>query len=191
MTAELPHAMAQTAWQAGRAARRRAACHAPSNDRHHRGVSLLGALIAVSLFAFGAIGATRLHVALQREVAASVQRAAALRLAQSTLESLRRPASGTLPASGHPPAVAGSRHSAPPAHPAVTRATDAGTLYTVEQVHAPGVPSGLATVMVVVHWLGPQGEPQRLSLSTLLAEPYVRWSPALMTRRGSGASRDP
>jgi hypothetical protein len=135
-----------------------------------------------------------LHVALQHQVTASVQRAAALRLAQSTLESVRRPASSTPPASGHPPAVPGPRRSAPPAPPAhlaVTRATDAGTLYTVEQTIAPNVPSGLTTAMVVVHWLGPQGEPQRLSLSTLLAEPYARWSPALMARHGSGASHDP
>lgn len=197
MTAELPPATAQTARQASRAARQRAAWHAPRHgrpSRHIRGVSLLGALIAVALFAFAAIGATRLHVALQREVTASVQRAAALRLAQSTLESLRRPVSGTPPSSGHPPAVAGSRHSArsaQPAHTVVAGAIDAGTVYTVEQAHTPSAPFGLTTLVVVVHWLGPQGEPQRLSLSTLLAEPYVRWSPALMARRGSGTSHDP
>lgn len=141
-----------------------------SRPHHERGASLIGSLMALALFSFGAIGASQLHVAMQHQVTASLQRGTALRLAQSALESLRRPA------------AVGTSRPAPALHASVARAINGHTDFSVRQTQAASTVPGLTSATVEIRWQGPQGEPQQLALSSLHAAAHDRWSPALLGR---------
>lgn len=132
--------------------------HTP-RSRRQRGLTLIEAMLGAAVLAVGMLALLRFQPELLRHAEAARQRSEAMRLAQQDLEGLR--ALVTLEAFE---AID---------HAAATFEPDGlgGARFTLSRRVERGAWPGAHAVDVTVAWADRQGEPQQLTLSTLLAPP--------------------
>jgi Tfp pilus assembly protein PilV len=132
-----------------------------------RGVTLVEALLAFLALSLGLLGIARVHAEMRAHADLARQRGEAMRIAQARMETLR--GFVVLGESATSRAYADIAAHAPASVPGTT------TLYVVER-RVETIADGLASsVTVVVRWRGRGGEPQRATLSSIVA----RSEPAL------------
>ncbi len=151
-----------------------------------RGISLIEALVALAVMAFGMLGVVGMQSTLRSNGDLSRQRAEAMRLAQEEVERLRQytvllPAEATasMPAFGNIASQAASE----------VAADNANTVFTRETVVATPDPDDplVRHLSVVVRWTDRQGLPQNVRLNTLIAGviPELGALPSMRTDRGA------
>lgn len=118
-------------------------------------------MVALLILAFGLLGIARLQAVLRVHADAAAQRAAAIRLAQAEIESMR--------AAPGEPAVAGA------AQADTTGDADPAVGYTLERRVEPIAGGRADALSIVVRWRDRGGQPQQAVLSTIIA----RADPAL------------
>lgn len=138
--------------------------------QHSRGVSLIEALVALAVMAFGMLGVVGMQATLRFNADISKQRSEAVRLAQERLEQLR--SFGTLPTT---PGQIAYADIAPEAAVAAALPGSANASYeraVVVPTAAASAP-GLQQVTVNVSWLDRRSgvgiDPQSVTLSTMVA----------------------
>jgi Tfp pilus assembly protein PilV len=153
--------------------------------RGARGVSLIEALVALAVMAFGMLGVVGMQTTLRSNADLSRQRAEAVRLAQEEIERLRN-FSVLMAADAASGQLAYESIASAPA--AVVPASAANTTFTRETVVAtPAADDPLVRhVRVRVSWTDRRAEDQAVELSTVIAgvPPEVSALHAMRTDRG-------
>jgi Tfp pilus assembly protein PilV len=159
--------------------------------RHHflraaRGISLIEALVAMAVMAFGMLGVVGMQATLRANADLSKQRTEAMRIAQERMEDLRNFSVLTT--------TAGSKAFQDKATFAATTVTGytTNTTYTVSGAVTPTTPSAHKTLSINVVWTDRTGAPQNVSLVSALANIAPELSASMIvSAQGAGGTREP
>jgi Tfp pilus assembly protein PilV len=155
--------------------------------RAPRGISLIEALVAMAVMAFGMLGVVGMQATLRTNADLSKQRTEAMRIAQERMEDLRNFSVLTDP-------TATSKAFDTKATFAATTVTGytTNTSYTVSGTVTPTTPSTHKTLAINVAWIDRTGATQNVSLMSALANiaPEVSAS-MIVSAQGAGGTREP
>jgi len=132
-------------------------------QRAHRGISLIEALVAMAVMAFGMLGVVGMQATLRYNADVSKQRTEAMRIAQERMEDLRN--FSVLATTAGYKAFA---EKVDIAAQTVTGYTT-NTQYTVSSTVQPTTPSTHKTLTVTVTWNDRTGAPQNVGLASAMA----------------------
>lgn len=138
----------------------------PERARRQRGVSLVEALVALAVMAFGILGVVGMQLSLRSNGDIARQRAQAVRIAQEEIEQWRAFTTLTLPLpTGHALSYA-QIASAPATAVSSSVAGSANTTYTLTKVVTESVSPPQKTLQVQVDWNDRTGVLQSVVLTT-------------------------
>jgi len=155
--------------------------------RAPRGISLIEALVAMAVMAFGMLGVVGMQATLRSNADLSKQRSEAMRIAQERMEDLRNFSVLTDP-------TATSKAFDTKATFAATTVTGytTNTTYTVSGAVTPTTPSTHKTLAINVAWTDRTGATQNVSLMSALANIAPELSASMIvSAQGAGGTREP
>lgn len=137
--------------------------------KQQAGISLIEALVALAVMAFGMLGVVGLQAIMRQNADVSKQRSEAVRIAQEEIEKVRAFSVLTAP-------VVAESEPIPVAYEALDDASVVGQLdyttntsFTVTRTVVPAESLRMKSVIVTVDWTDRMDKPQRVQLSTNLA----------------------
>jgi Tfp pilus assembly protein PilV len=154
--------------------------------RARRGISLIEALVAMAVMAFGMLGVVGMQATLRANADLSKQRTEAMRIAQERMEDLRN---FSVLAT-----TAGAKAFADKASFGATTVTGytTNTTYTVSGSVTPTTASPDKTLTVSVAWTDRTGAPQNVSLVSAMANIAPELAASLVVSpQGAGGTREP
>ena len=157
-----------------------------SSARRRRGVSLIEALVAMAVMAFGMLGVVGLQATLRANADLSKQRSEATRIAQETIENWRN--FSVLPTTAGAKAFADMASVTVPSVAGYTT----NTTYTVTGVVAPAGAANHKTLVVDVSWTDRGGTAQNVRLFSAMAQIAPEFSATgVAPPQGAGGVREP
>ena len=159
--------------------------------RFQQGVSLIEALVALAVMAFGMMGVAGLQASLRVNADVARQRSEAVRIAQEAIENARAFSVVQTPAPAGKTAYDGLLLSLPAT--AVTGAmyASANTAYTMTQTLVVNAPQNMKTVTVDVTWVDRSNTPQTIRLSANIHRMAPELAAALSVPGSGGAVQLP
>lgn len=155
-------------------------------SRARRGISLIEALVAMAVMAFGMLGVVGMQATLRSNADLSKQRTEAMRIAQERMEDLRN--FSVLPTTAGAKAFADKASFGPAA---VTGYTT-NTTYTVSGSVTPTTASPDKTLVIAVGWTDRAGSPQNVTLISAMANISPELAASLVVSpQGAGGTREP
>ncbi|MBL8348573.1 MAG: prepilin-type N-terminal cleavage/methylation domain-containing protein [Rubrivivax sp.] len=154
--------------------------------RAPRGISLIEALVAMAVMAFGMLGVVGMQATLRANADLSKQRTEAMRIAQERMEDLRNFSVLNT--------TAGSKAFQDKATFGATTVTGytTNTTYTVNGAVTPTTPSTHKTLSINVAWTDRTGATQNVSLVSALANIAPELSASMVvSAQGAGGTREP
>ena len=158
----------------------------PSAHAARRGISLIEALVAMAVMAFGMLGVVGMQATLRTNADLSKQRTEAMRIAQERMEDLRN--FSVLPT------TAGAKAFADKASFGATAVTGytTNTAYTVSGSVTPTTASPEKTLTVSVAWTDRTGAPQNVTIVSAMANIAPELAASLaVSPQGAGGTREP
>lgn len=157
-----------------------------SARRLQRGISLIEALVAMAVMAFGMLGVVGMQATLRTNADLSKQRTEAMRIAQERMEDLRNFSVLNT--------TAGAKAFQDKATFGAT--TVAGyttnTAYTVSGTVTPSTPANHLTLAINVSWNDRTGSPQNVSLVSAVANIAPELAASMVvSAQGAGGTREP